>query len=172
MILRRFAVAIGLFCAAVASQLPEFTQQYRQRLGGAIDELSGVITQFDQEAAGLSLDRGQGIARLKSNADVLAQQRGASMDDTLARKDRLERQRASFAVSGPLSQYAVLAEDFDPGIARQTYADFQPGIPATPAGFVTGLLGFVFGWLLTHIVAMPVRTRRQVALAPQADSWR
>ena len=43
MILRRFALMFGLFCGVAASQLPEFAQQYRQRLGGALDELTALV---------------------------------------------------------------------------------------------------------------------------------
>lgn len=169
MIFRRFAFAVGLLFAALTSQLPEFTQQYRQRLGGAIDELSAALTQFDSEAASLSLDRDQGIARLKTNGDVLAQQRGDSVAATVERKDRLDRQRQSFAASGPLSQYAVLAEDFDPGLARRALADFQPALPLTTAGLVSATLGLLIGWLLMHLIAMPVR--RRPTPAPHATSW-
>ena len=34
MILRRFAFAIAVLMGFAATQLPEFIQQYRQRLGG------------------------------------------------------------------------------------------------------------------------------------------
>jgi hypothetical protein len=170
MIFRRFALAVGLLFAALASQLPEFTQQYRQRLGGAIDELSSVIARFDSEAGAQSLTRDQGIARLKTNDDVLAQERGASIEDLVARKDRLERQRLSFAASGPLSQYAVLAEDFDPSIARQSAADFQPAVPVTVAGFVSAAVGLIVGWLVMHLLTLPVRRRSQPTR--QATSWR
>lgn len=169
MIFRRFAFAVGLLFAALASQLPEFTQQYRQRLGGAIDELSASIAQFDGEAASLSLDRDQGIARLQTNADVLAQQRGASVAATVERKDRLDRQRQSFAASGPLSQYAVLAEDFDPGLGRRAFADFQPALPLTTPGLVSAAIGLLIGWLLMHLIAMPVR--RRPGHAPHATTW-
>ena len=45
MILRRLAFAVSLLLGALASQLPEFAQQYRQRLGGAIDELQRIVAQ-------------------------------------------------------------------------------------------------------------------------------
>ena len=172
MMLRRFALAIGLLFAGITSQLPEFTQQYRQRLGGAIDELSSLIAQFDAEASGQSLSRDEGIARLKSNPDVLAQQRGLDLDQTVTRRDRLLAQKQSFAVSGPLSQYAVLAENFDPGIARQAYAEYQPAIPVTSAGFVSAAIGLVLGWLGVHLVTFPVRNRKAVVMAPNAQNWR
>ena len=47
MILRYFALAVALAAGLVTSQLPEFSQQYRQRLGGAIDELSRILADFD-----------------------------------------------------------------------------------------------------------------------------
>ena len=75
MLLRRLAIAIGLLCALLGSQLPEFAQQYRQRLGGALDELNRMIAQFDAEASGQSLTRDQGLDHLKTNDDPLARQR-------------------------------------------------------------------------------------------------
>ena len=48
---RRLSMAIGLLCGLAATQAPEFAQQYRQRLAGAVDELSRIVNQFDAEAA-------------------------------------------------------------------------------------------------------------------------
>lgn len=61
MILRRLALGFALFCGVVASQLPEFAQQYRQRLGGALDELTALVDQFASEsrATGLYFLRGR-----------------------------------------------------------------------------------------------------------------
>lgn len=160
MTFRRFAVAIGLVFAVLASQLPEFVQQYRQRLGGAIDELTAAIAQFDQEASAQSLSRDQGIQRLEANGDTLARQRGESVASTVERKDRLDRQREALATAGPVSRYAVLADGLDPGIARQAFADYQPAIPTTTGGFVAAAIGLLIGWLLTHLVALPMRRRR------------
>src|SRR4051794_34155941 len=67
MFLRRIAVLIGLFFAVVASQLPEYAQQYRQRLGGAIDELNALIARFDAEAAQSGMNEEQGIAHLQQS---------------------------------------------------------------------------------------------------------
>ena len=164
MILRRFAAAFALVIAALASQLPEFTQQYRQRLGGAIDELQTSIARFDGEAAGQSLTRQQGIERLKANDDPLVRDRGTAVDDAVTRVDRLTWQRDAFRTAGPVSQYAILAEGIDPGIARATVHDFAPAAPLTTAGLVAAVIGFAFGWLVTRLVAMPFR-RRSRAMA-------
>lgn len=164
MLYRRFAAAIGLVAAGLVSQAPEFTQQYRQRLGGALDELQAMVARFDTEVAGESLTRDQGIARLRSNADPLVQGRGAAVEEAVARADRLARQREAFRSAGPLSQYGVLLESFDLGLARRTAGDYQPAAPLTLSGLVAAVLGFVAGWLLSHLVALPFR--RSSARAP------
>ena len=52
-------------CAAAAlvafSQLPEFAQQYAQRLGGAISELKVIVADFDRDAANSQLSREDAI---------------------------------------------------------------------------------------------------------------
>lgn len=161
MLFRRFAVAVALLVAALASQAPEFVQQYSQRLGGAIDELNGIVARFDQDVAAEGLSRPQGIARLEANADPLAQGRGRDMDATASRLASLERQRDAFAVAGPLSRYTVFAEDFDPQVARGTYAGFAPAVPVTVAGLTAAVIGFAVGWTGMHLLAWPVRHRRR-----------
>ena len=51
MILRTMALAAGLTGAATLSQFPEFSQQYTQRLGGAVDELSAIVMMLEHEFA-------------------------------------------------------------------------------------------------------------------------
>lgn len=161
MLFRRLAVAVALLVAGLASQAPEFVQQYSQRLGGAIDELRGIVARFDQEAANQSLSREGGIARLEANPDPLAQGRGRDMAGTAARLASLERQREAFAVAGPLSRYTVFAEDFDPRVASGTYAAFAPALPVTLAGLVAAMIGFGLGWIGTHLLAWPMRRHRR-----------
>lgn len=169
MLFRRVAAAFGLVVAVLASQAPEFTQQYRQRLGGAIDELQAMIARFDTEASGQSLSREQGIERLKANGDPLAQGRGEALDEAVERADRLVRQRDAFRTAGPLSQYAILAEDLDAGIARQTTVDYRPAAPLTFSGLVAAVLGFFVGWLGIHLVALPLRRRPRAIVAAEPN---
>ena len=55
---RMIILALGLVFGGVFSQAPEYAQQYRQRLGGAIDELKQVVADFnaDAEREGLQTD--------------------------------------------------------------------------------------------------------------------
>ena len=72
MFTRRLAAAIGLLFALVGMQGPEFTQQYRQRLGGALDELKRVVSAFDADAARQSITPVEAIARLALLVGALA----------------------------------------------------------------------------------------------------
>ena len=163
MLARRFALAIGLLLAVVCSQVPEFVQQYRQRLGGAVEELKRIVAQFDEEARAQAMSRDAGIARLRSNPDPLAQARGGDLQDDVDRERRLEAQERALAEAGPLSFYWAFVERFDPKLAGQTYAIYQPAVPVTPAGFVAGAAGLVLGYGGARTVAAPFRRRRRAA---------
>jgi len=163
MFLRRIAALIGLFFGIVASQVPEYAQQYRQRLGGAIDELNTLIGRFETEAAQSGMDQQQGISHLQQSDDRFVQQRGDQMRDTIMRRDRLEKQAEDFAKAGPVGRVLVLAEDFDPKIAARAYQAYEPAVPTTSEGLIAGIIGFIFGGGLIHLLAWPIRRRRRRA---------
>ena len=160
MFLRRIAVLIGLFFGIVASQVPEYAQQYRQRLGGAIDELNALIERFDTEAAQSGMDEAQGITHLQQSDDRFVQQRGDQMRDAIVRRDRLEKQSGDFPKAGPVGRVLVLAEDFDPKIAARAYQAYEPAVPTTSEGLVAAVVGFILGGGLIHLMAWPMRRRR------------
>lgn len=165
MLARRFALAIGLLLGFAFSQIPEFVQQYRQRLGGAIDELGRVVAQFDAETRAQSLTRDTGIARLRGNADPLAQARGVDIEAAIGRQHRLEAQQSDFESAGPVSRYWIFAERLDPDLASQTYAIFQPAVPVSSSGFVAGACGLVLGYGGIGVAASPFRRRRRAVTA-------
>jgi len=159
-LLRRLAIAIGLLCAVLGSQFPEFAQQYRQRLGGALDELNRMVAQFDAEVAGQSLNRAQGLDRLEKNDDPLARERGAAIAGDIGRAERLQRQQDALKSAGPLTRLAALAENFDAPTLRQAVADYEPAVPVTIEALIIGAIGLLIGWSATHLIAWPVRRRR------------
>ncbi|MDB5571374.1 MAG: hypothetical protein JWN93_2557 [Hyphomicrobiales bacterium] len=159
MILRQLALAIGLLMGLVTSQLPEFAQQYRQRLGGAIDEINRMLAEFDADAAAVKLSREQGVERLSANPDPLASQRGARVREDGARAARLERQLSAFQTAGPVGRLGVLAADIDPRVASRAWSSFEPALPLTLEGAVLAFLGFLSGWGLVRVAAKPFRRR-------------
>ena len=58
MLARRLALAIAVLAGLIGSQAPEFAQQYRQRLGGALEELNRIVSEFDAEVRPEPVPRG------------------------------------------------------------------------------------------------------------------
>jgi hypothetical protein len=158
-LLRRLAVLIGLVFAVLGSQLPEFAQQYRQRLGGALNELNRIVREFDSEAAGQSLTRAQGMDRLARNDDPLARQRADAIAGDIARAERLQRQQEAMKDAGPLMRVAAMVENHDAPTLREAIADYEPAVPVTAEAFTVGAIALVVGWCATHLCALPIRRR-------------
>ncbi|MBV8472939.1 MAG: DUF2937 family protein [Hyphomicrobiales bacterium] len=159
MLARRLALAIGLLCGLVGAQWPEFSQQYRQRLGGALDELKRIVAAFDAEAASQSITPAEGVTRLKDNADPLARERGADIEADIAREADLEQQIAEMRDAGPLRRLVVMAGDLDAPTARQTLQDFEPAVPVTGEALTLGASAAAAGWAATRLLAWPFRRR-------------
>ena len=157
MLLRRLALAIGLLFGLIGTQGPEFAQQYRQRLAGAIDELTRIVNLFDVEATSHALAPDQAITRLKTNADPLARERGADIESDINRLARLKAALQSFQDTGSWRRILILARDFDAATAARTWKDFEPAVPTTWESLGVGLFGLIWGWAATHIFAWPVR---------------
>lgn len=153
------SLAFGILMAVVASQLPEFAQQYRQRLGGVIDELSRQVSQFQAEADAEKLSKEAAIARLQKNSDNLAQKHGSDMTESLSRLLRLESQQESFKQAGPFNRILVMFQNFDPSTAKRALQFYEPAVPTTAEGLVTTIIGFFFGGGLLRLLGMPFRRR-------------
>ncbi len=162
MLARRFAMAIALIAGLIGSQGPEFAQQYRQRIGGALDELKRIVAEFDAEAASQHLTPSAGVRRLEDNSDPLARRRGEDIERTIERADRLQQQLQAMTAAGPLMRLVVMAEDFDPGVARRTLDDYEPAAPLTFEAAAVGIVAAIFGWAATHLCAWPFRRRSRL----------
>ncbi len=158
-LLRRLALAVGLACGLLGTQAPEFGQQYRQRLAGAVDELSRVVGTFDAEAHDEGVSPDKAIERLETNGDTLARERGHDMADDKARLDRLKDALAAFAEGAPVKRLFAFFESYDSSVARRAWSDFTPAVPTTLEALVIGLGCAVAGWVATHLVFWPVRRR-------------
>ena len=55
MFLRTMVLTSGLCGALAAAQFPAYSQQYLQRLGGAVDALQQVVADFDASASALGM---------------------------------------------------------------------------------------------------------------------
>ncbi|MBV9289145.1 MAG: DUF2937 family protein [Hyphomicrobiales bacterium] len=113
----------------IGSQGPEFAQQDRERLGGALDELERILAAFDNEAARQRLTPSEAIGRLEQNNDPLARSPGHDIAETLARADRLQQELDAMQSAAPLARLYVFARDFDPESARRALNNCEPAAP-------------------------------------------
>jgi hypothetical protein len=162
---RTLSLAVAFCGALAASQLPEFTQQYSQRLGGAIDELTRVVQRFKTDSAAVGVDPNGGLARLASSPDELARRQSDAMAANMARLDKLQAQLAKMAVAGPFGRIEAFLSDPDPAIASATWQSFQPGVPATGEGAASGGVGFLAGGGLAALIGRLFRRRPGFATA-------
>jgi hypothetical protein len=164
MIGRVLVLAGGLVAGLAFSQFPAFSQQYLQRLGGAVDALEEVVSDFDASAAAVGLDREQALAQMRGTAFL--DRRRADMTRTFARYDRLWASLQTLEGEGPFIRAYRLPHMTDPEIAAAAWAAFRPALPLTFAGVVFAGVGFLAGalglTLLLRLLAWPLR-RRHVA---------
>src|ERR1041385_2658707 len=92
----------GVVLAAMLSQFPEYDQQYTQRLGGAVDELRAMTTDFDRAAELGALSRIEAIDRYNASNDEFLAGRGTSMTATFQRYDKLSTTLTQIQNAGPM----------------------------------------------------------------------
>ncbi|MDA7427848.1 DUF2937 family protein [Primorskyibacter aestuariivivens] len=162
MFLRALTLAGGITGAAGLSQFPEFSQQYAQRLGGAVDELSRVVAEFDADAAGVGLTRDAALQDLAKGGELGAA-RAETMARTIERYDRLSADLEALQGAGPFTRAYLAARMTDRDVAQRAMENFKPAVPATfegavfaGVGFLTGL--FVLGAMFA-ILKWPFRRR-------------
>ena len=140
-----------LVSSAVAGGLvPGFIAQYRQRLGGRLDQ------------ARLDLEPWQKIADQFYQGDLhkLIDYHASSTDPTFHAEGAVIRalldtvhqlQSAVDALHGSLlSQASYLALHADPALARATFADWVPTFALSGEGLVFALLFAILVWLFFH----------------------
>ena len=154
MILRVLVLASGMTGAAAVSQFPEFSQQYVQRLGGAVDALGQVVADFDASAAAEGLTRADALAQMTGTAFV--DRRRQDMARTIDRHARLLSDVQTLRRTGPFMRAYHVAR-LDGEIARATWQDFKPALPLTFAGAVFAGVGFLAGCLVAGLASALLR---------------
>jgi Protein of unknown function (DUF2937) len=165
MFARRLALAIAVLAGLLGSQGPEFAQQYRQRLGGALEELNRSVAEFDSEIQRQSLSRAEALKRLDGNAEPLARERGADMGKAIDRAERLNKQIEALNSAGPLMRLYAVTTNFDPEIARGTLDNYEPAEPLSLGALMAGGLAALWGWAATRLIAWPFGRRARLRAA-------
>jgi hypothetical protein len=147
--------ALCVIGAVLFSQIPEFMQQYLQRLGGHLDEARRHLQQFQDTAAqsGLTLDRL--IGQTSANADPAVARLGGVMTEAVTRVNTLEAAQAAMEHASLWSRPFVFVQHIDAAIARATWAIFKPAVPTTIEGLVYALLGMLVLMAVFHLGIKP-----------------
>ena len=159
--------ALCVIGAVVFSQIPEFMQQYLQRLGGHLDEARRQLLQFQHAAAqsGLTLDRL--IGQTTANADPAVARLGGVMTEAMTRVDTLAAAQSAIQNASLWSRPFVFLQHVDLAIARATWAIFKPAVPTTVEGLVYALLGMLVLIAIYHLgIKYPIaraRSRRSAS---------
>ncbi|MBV7408916.1 MULTISPECIES: DUF2937 family protein [Roseobacteraceae] len=165
MILRAAVLAGGVIGGAMASQFPEFSQQYQQRLGGAVDALAEVVADFDASAQAAGLTRESALAEMQGTAFL--DRRRSDMVRTFARYDRLSADLVALETAGPFMRAYHAAHSTDTEVASAALSAFKPAVPLTLAGAIFALAGFLVGAAaisaVLKLLLWPFAGRRQTA---------
>lgn len=129
--------------AVLFSQVPEFMQQYLQRLGGHLDEARRHLAEFHRAAAqtGISLD--QLIAKTARNADPAVAKLGGVMTETVTRTENLQAAHDALIGANLWERPFIFLRYLEADIARGTWRVFQPAVPTTYEGLTYALLGML-----------------------------
>lgn len=151
------ALALG----AALSQFPAFSDQYVQRLGGQVDALRKVASEFDASARRAGLTRDQALADLSGSA--FRDAHAADMARAFVRLDRAEDDLRLLRAASPLERIALPHRLRDTETLAATWGDFRPAVPVTMAGLYAGGIGFLLGWLLTGLLGLAFRRNQRPA---------
>jgi hypothetical protein len=138
-----------LICAVVAGGLlPGFISQYRQRLGGRLDQARLDLAPWqkiaDQYFHG---DLGRLIQYHLASKDPTFHSEGAAISSLVSSVQQLQSEVA--ALHGNLfQQIAYLALHTDPGVARATLSDWVPTFGLSTDGILFALIFAVGLWLV------------------------
>jgi hypothetical protein len=167
---RQTLIMLTALCGSVAaSQAPEFAQQYRQRLGGALDEVHRVVEEFDRDAARSGLTRTEALETHNESSTRLFRDRGQSMRGTLARYAALRTQSERFEQAPPLARPLVVATNPDRTLLAGTWRVFEPALPMTAAGLAWVVAGFALGAALAWIVLLPFKRLKRRNRSAEAE---
>ena len=149
-ILDRLCIVAGAF---FGSQIPQFMQQYSQRLAGHVSELQKLIDQLRQAASLSHKTLDQYILKFLSSADPDFAHQGQFMQGIVHRWEELNQALVHLSQSSAWQRPLIFFKDLQLDIAQSTLAAFQPGINLNLEGMCYAGLGVFLGWLFYQFVS-------------------
>ena len=151
--------------AVAFCQLPEFIQQYLQRLGGRLDEARRQLAIFENTAAQSQLTLPEFIERTAANTDAAVAKLGGVMKDAIARVEELTAAETALRNASLWEKPFVFFTHLDRSIASATLDVYRPAVPTTTEGLIYAaagmitILGVYHGLIRYPITAAATRKR-------------
>lgn len=142
--------------AITLSQIPQFIQQYLQRLAGHADEAMRIVERYMLAADRAGMEFGAYIQRFKQDPDAIIAEHGIIMQEAVERAEFLTNAVEALQSANLFSRPFVFLANLDTDIAYQALLIFQPGVPTTPEGIIYALTGILFGLLIYNAIKWPV----------------
>lgn len=155
-------LTFGLLGAVLMSQFPEFFQQYMQRLGGRLDEVTAQANALERRAAERNKDVAAYLQPLLTNSDPDVRQEGERLAALGPRKERLAEAYGALTGAARWWRAPYFVRHMDWEVARTTMEVYQPAAPLSFEGGVYSATGFGIGAVLYGALFGPVRRRRRV----------
>ncbi len=142
---------LTFFAAALLGmQVPMWLVQYKQRLGGQLDEASLHLSRYQSIAdTHTSGDLTQLINQFRVSADPATRDTGHVIWQLHDRVEDLGRQMVALDQSNIFQQLLHLGRYFNPDLAQATLHDFQPGLVLSLDAL---LLAIMFGLFVSTVL--------------------
>lgn len=151
-----FDRTVLLVAFLLAGCVPGFIAQYRQRLGGALDQVAKDLAPFREIAKqfhGGKLEKL--IEHHVFSTDPTFQAEGNAIQSMVRTLDRL-RGALEALDTDLVHQILALVKRADPQIAKATWAAYQPGFSFNPEGLIFAGVVALAAWLLFMLGWMAV----------------
>lgn len=159
----------GVAGALLLSQFPEFFQQYTQRLGGRLDEVTAQVTALERRAAEAGKDLSGYLRVFLLHRDADVRREGLELRSLVHRKDKLGESYEALTGADNWWRAGQFAKHVDWEVAQSTMSVYRPAMPVTPesaiyagAGFGGGVLVFL---TVLGLVGPQGRQKRRTAAA-------
>jgi hypothetical protein len=144
--------------AVALSQIPEFIQQYIQRLGGHVDEAQHQVELIKETAQSSGHTLKTYIEIFITHADPDMAHQGQLIQRTIERAGELAEALQAIKDASVLTKPFVFLAKIKYPIARATLGDFQPAVPITLESLIYAFIGLFLGLAFYQFVLkLPIR---------------
>lgn len=158
-IIDRLCIVAGAF---FGSQIPQFIQQYSQRLAGHVTELHQLVDQLRKTASLSNKSLDQYIQKFLSSSDPDFVHQGHFMQGIVYRYEELNLAFLNLSQSTAWARPLNFIKGLKTDIAGSTFDSFQPGLNLNIEGLCYAGIGVIFGWAFYRIVLKLFRVLKKI----------